>query len=185
MGEPTRNLGSPSDSAKDALIFDLRAKVADLTAKVAELEARLGASPKTPANSSLPSSRREGEQAGSAREAQAQRAPSSRREGEQAGSAREAQAQRAGAGLKLHRNPDAAVEVCAESRPHCRKDLDGAEQTPQAVYERIELRSVRPHVTRVALRRQSPAAQPRWRPGAWCRNCGKERSMNADSVGRG
>ncbi len=45
-----------SHAEKDALIHALWAQVQALTARVAELEARLGLPPKTPNNSSLPSS---------------------------------------------------------------------------------------------------------------------------------
>ena len=78
MGEANSDFGSALDSGKSALVVELRARVAELTAtstelaakvakltatnaelraQVAELEARLGAPPKTPANSSLPPSR--------------------------------------------------------------------------------------------------------------------------------
>ena len=153
MGEANSDLGSALDSGKSALVVELRARVAELTAtstelaakvakltatnaelraQVAELEARLGAPPKTPANSSLPPSR--GEKAN-----KPVRGGKRKRKG------------RPGTGRKLHPHPDSVVEARAESCPHCGTDLGGAEQAPQAVYERIELPPVRPHVTRVTL----------------------------------
>ena len=153
MGEANSDLGSALDSGKSALVVELRARVAELTAtstelaakvakltatnaelraQVAELEARLGAPPKTPANSSLPPSR--GEKAN-----KPVRGGRRKRQG------------RAGTGRKLHPHPNSVVEARAESCPHCGTDLGGAEQAPQAVYERIELPPVRPHGTRVTL----------------------------------
>ena len=99
---------------------------------MAELEARLGAPPKTPANSSLPPSR-------GAKANKPVRGGRRKRKG------------RAGTGRKLHPHPNSVVEARAESCPHCGTELGGAEQAPQAVYERIELPPVRPHVTRVTL----------------------------------
>ncbi len=153
MGEALSDLGSPTGSGSDPLVVglqatnaELTAKVAELTAanaelvtanaelaaKVAELETRLGAPPKTPANSSLPPSR--GEQGNK---------PGRRRRRKRKG--------RAGAGRKLDPNPDARHAARAESCPHCQAELGGQEQRPQAVYDRIELWPVRPPVTRVTL----------------------------------
>ena len=153
MGEANSDFGSALDSGKSALVVELRARVAELTAtstelaakvakltatnaelraQVAELEARLGAPPKTPANSSLPPSR-------GAKANKPVRGGRRKRKG------------RAGTGRKLHPHPNSVVEARAESCPHCGTDLGGAEQAPQAVYERIELPPVRPHVTRVTL----------------------------------
>src|ERR671921_771290 len=50
------DLSSLSHDEKDVLIHALWAQVQALMARVAELEARLGLPPKTPNNSSLPSS---------------------------------------------------------------------------------------------------------------------------------
>ena len=117
MGEANSDLGSALDSGKSALVVELRARVAELTAtstelaakvakltatnaelraQVAELEARLGAPPKTPANSSLPPSR--GEKAN-----KPVRGGRRKRQG------------RAGTGRKLHPHPNSVVEAQAES----------------------------------------------------------------------
>ena len=121
MGEANSDFGSALDSGKSALVVELRARVAELTAtstelaakvakltatnaelraQVAELEARLGAPPKTPANSSLPPSR--GEKAN-----KPVRGGRRKRKG------------RAGTGRKLHPHPNSVVEARAESCPHC------------------------------------------------------------------
>ena len=95
-------------------VAELTAANAELAAKVAELERRLGAPPKTAANSSLPPSR--GEQGNK---------PGRRRRRKRKG--------RAGAGRKLDPNPDARHEARAASCPHCQAELGGQEQRPQAV----------------------------------------------------
>ena len=118
MGEANSDFGSALDSGKSALVVELRARVAELTAtsteltakvakltatnaelraQVAELEARLGAPPKTPANSSLPPSR--GEKAN-----KPVRGGRRKRKG------------RAGTGRKLHPHPNSVVEARAEKR---------------------------------------------------------------------
>ena len=51
------DLSRLSNDEKDALILALWAQVQLLTARVAELEAKLGVPPKTPDNSSVPSSK--------------------------------------------------------------------------------------------------------------------------------
>ena len=163
MGEANSDLGSAPDSGKSALVVALRARVAELsatsteltakvakrtasnaerTAKVAEWEARLGAPPKTPANSSLPPAR--GEQAN-----KPVRGSKRKRQG------------RPGTGRKLHPHPDSVVAARAESCPHCGTELGGAEQVPQAVYERIEWPPVRPPVRQVQ------------RHGCDCPGCGR------------
>ena len=142
------DLGQLSASDKDALIVELwtrlqaaLASVAALTAKVQALEARLGKPPKTPANSSLPPSRAE--------------KPNKRRR------RRKKRKGRPGKGRKLHPQPDETVTLRAEQCAHCGTRLAGQEQKPQAVYDRIEIPPVRPHVTRVELL------------GCACPQCGK------------
>ena len=105
------------------------------------LEARLGKPPKTPANSSLPPSRAE--------------KPNKRRR------RRKKRKGRPGKGRKLHPQPDETVTLRVEQCAHCGTRLAGQEQKPQAVYDRIEIPPVRPHVTRVELL------------GCACPRCGK------------
>ena len=128
MGEANSDLGSALDSGKSALGVELRARVAELTAtiteltakvakltatnaelraQVAELEARLGAPPKTPANSSLPPSR-------GAKANKPVRGGKRKRKG------------RAGTGRKLHPHPNSVVEARAESCPHCGTEQETA-----------------------------------------------------------
>ena len=111
------------------------ASVAALTAKVQALEARLGKPPKTPANSSLPP------------------------KGEKPNKRRRRRKQRKG--HKLHPQPDQTVTLVADKCPHCGVGLAAEEQKPRAVYDRIEIPPVRPHVTRVELL------------GCACPQCGK------------
>ena len=132
------DLGQLSASDKDALIVELwtrlqaaLASLAALRAKVQALEARLGKPPKTLANSSLPPSRAE--------------KPNKRRR------RRKKRKGRPGKGRKLHPQPDETVTLRAEQCAHCGTRLAGQEQKPQAVYDRIEIPPVRPHVTRVEL----------------------------------
>ena len=134
------DLGQLSASDKDALIVELwtrlqaaLASVAELTAQVQALQERLGKPPKTPDNSSLPPSK-----------------------GEKPHKRRRRREKR-----KLHPQPDRTVTLVADKCPYCGAGLAAEEQKPQAVYDRIELPPVRPHVTRVELH------------GCACPHCGK------------
>ena len=122
-----------------ALVLAQAAQIAALAARVAELEAKLGEPPKTPDNSSLPPSR-----------------------GHKANRAgwRKGRAPRGGVARLLHPDPDRIVEAIAEACPHCAAPLAAADQTLEAVYDRIELPAIRPLVTRVRLY------------GGRCRQCG-------------
>ena len=143
------DLGQLRESDQESLVLDLwtrlqaalaateelraqweaaQASVAALTARVQELEARLGKPPKTPANSSLPPS-----------------------QGEKPSKNRRRRKGRPGKGRKLHPQPDETVTLVAEQCPHCGAGLGAEEQQPQAVYDRIEIPPVSPHVTRVEL----------------------------------
>ena len=142
------DLGQLSASDKDALIVELwtrlqaaLASVAALTAKVQALEVRLGKPPKTLANSSLPPSKGE--------KPNKKRRRRKRRKG------------RPGKGRKLHPQPDETVTLVAEKYPHCGAGLAAEEQQLQAVYDRIELPPVRPHMKRVE------------RHGCACPHCGQ------------
>ena len=155
------DLGQLSASDKDALIVQLWTRLqaalasgAELTAQVRALEARLGKPPKTPDNSSLPPS--QGEK------------PNKRRRRRKRGKGRPCK------GRKLHPQPDETVTLRAEQCVHCGAGLAAEEQKPQAVYDRIEIAPVRPHVTRVELH------------GCACPHCGKPAlAATPEGLGRG
>ncbi|MEJ0046781.1 MAG: IS66 family transposase [Rhodospirillales bacterium] len=58
---------------------------------------------------------------------------------------------RPGVGRALTEHPDRLVEARLDICPHCDSAFPAAAQTPQAVYDRIELPPIRPDVTRVHL----------------------------------
>ena len=51
----------------------------------------------------------------------------------------------------LKANPDRVVDAMLDACPHCAAAFPAGQQTPQQVYDRIELPPVRPDVTRVRL----------------------------------
>jgi transposase len=78
-------------------------------------------------------------------------------------------------GRRLHPNPDRVVEARLSACPRCEAAFPEAAQTPQQVYERIELPPVRPDVTQVRLfggrclccgERVSAEAPPGLEPGS-------------------
>jgi transposase len=125
-----------SHAEKDALIAALTARlvtaderIAAQDARIAALEARLNEltrPPKTPANSSKPPS-------------QGQKQDRPPRKG------------RPGVGRTLHPNPDRRIDRRLTTCPKCEAAFPEASQTPQQVYERIELPPLRPDVTQVRL----------------------------------
>lgn len=128
--------------SKDELIalvvslLPLVPQVDALTQRIAALEARideLTRPPKTPDNSSMPPSR--GRRANAMRPGKEER----RRNG------------RPGVARALHPDPDRVVDAVVENCPHCHAAMPALEQTPQAVYDRIELPPIIPDVTRVRL----------------------------------
>ena len=131
-----------SHAEKDALIHALLAqlaaaheRIAAQDARIATLEARLDEltrPPKTPDNSSKPPS---------------QGQKQNRLEGE----ARPPRKSRPGVGRALHPNPDRVIDARLSACPKCEAAFPDASQTPQQVYERIELPPVKPDVTRVRL----------------------------------
>jgi transposase len=131
-----------TSAEKDALVVALageltaaHATIASQAARIAALEARLDEltrPPKTPDNSSKPPS--QGAKAN--RPQPGDRPP---RQG------------RPGVGRALHPNPDRIIDARLTACPNCQAGFPDAAQTPQQVYERIELPPVKPDVTQVRL----------------------------------
>lgn len=134
---PEFDLSTLTIAEKDALIRSLLPLVGQLAAaqaRIAELEARLAgleAPTKTPANSSLP--------------------PSQGEKPDRPQGGKPARQGRPGVARALEPNPDRIVEARLEACPHCAAAWPAAPQTPQLVYDRIELPPIRPAVTRVQL----------------------------------
>lgn len=134
----TPDLSKLSDAEKDALILSLLPLVGQLEtaqARIADLEARLAdlENPKkTPKNSSLPPSK--GQKSNGTAE-----------------KAKEPRKSHPGVGRTLHPNPDRTVDTHLSACPHCASSWPEANQTPQQVYDRIEMPPIRPDVTRVRL----------------------------------
>jgi transposase len=136
------DLSKLSPSEKDTLILALLAQLAEAhgritaqNARIAALEARLDELTrpgKTPDNSSKPPS---------------QGQKPNRPEGE----ARSPRNSRPGVGRTLHPSPDRVIDARLTACPKCEAAFPDAAQTPQQVYERIELPPVRPDVTQVRL----------------------------------
>ncbi len=125
-----------SHAEKDALILALFAQLASAHEKIATLEARideLTRPPKTPDNSSKPPSQGQ------------------KQDGPQPSGDRPQRPSRPGVGRALHPNPDRVIDARLSACPNCEAAFPAASQTPQQVYERIELPPIRPDVTQVRL----------------------------------
>jgi transposase len=135
---PEIDLSKLTVAEKDALILSLLPLVGQLQAalaRIAELEARLALlekPPKTPDNSSLPPSKGQ----------KTSQPPDGRKSPRKS---------RPGFGRMLEPNPDRIVDRLLDACPHCASAWPSEPQTPQHVYDRIELPPVRPDVTRVRL----------------------------------
>lgn len=130
------DLSTLSHAEKDALILGLFAQLAAAHERIAALEARideLSRPPKTPDNSSKPPS-----------EGQKRNNPSPVAD-------RPPRKSRPGVGRSLHPNPDRVVDATLSACPKCQAAFPEASQTPQQVYERIELPPIKPDVTQVRL----------------------------------
>ncbi len=136
---PGIDLGTLSEAQKDALILALLPLVAQLEAaqaRVAALEARiedLSRPPKTPDNSSTPPSRGQ------------------KQDCSQPSDPKPARKSRPGVGRALHPNPDRTIDALLAACPGCRAAFPATSQSPQQVYDRIELPPIKPDVTRVRL----------------------------------
>jgi transposase len=114
---------------QDRTIAAQAEQIAALEAKVEQLTRP----PKTPDNSSMP--------------------PSKGQKQDRAGSGhnRPRRKSRPGVGRSLHPNPDRVVDATLSACPKCQARFPKAAQTPQQVYDRIELPPIKPDVTRVRL----------------------------------
>ncbi|HUB43448.1 MAG TPA: transposase [Acetobacteraceae bacterium] len=134
---PEIDLSKLTVAEKDALILSLLPLVGQLEvalARVSELEKRLTKferPPKTPDNSSLP--------------------PSKGQKPERPAGDKPARKSRPGVGRALEANPDRVVDATLEACPHCAAVFPADQQTPQLVYDRIELPRIKPDTTRVRL----------------------------------
>jgi transposase len=129
------DLSTLSHAEKDALILALFDRLAVQDERIVALEARLAEltrPPKTPDNSSKPPS-----------QGQKQDRPE--------GAVRPPRKGRPGVGRALHPNPDRVIDARLAACPKCEAAFPETSQTPQHVYERIELPPVRPDVTQVRL----------------------------------
>jgi transposase len=135
-----------STSEKDALIVALWAEIQRLRARVTELEAKPHEPVKDARNSSVPPSQ--------TRKANTPTRPPR-------GTRREASVGRAGGGRPLHPVPDQVIIAKAKGCPNCGQQVLAAEQSLQAVYDKIEVPPVKPIVTRVE------------QYGGWCADCGQ------------
>jgi transposase len=98
------------------------------------LEKRLAAlekPPKTPDNSSLP--------------------PSRGQKPDRPAGGKPPRKSRPGVGRALEPNPDRIIDARLDTCPHCAAAFPTDQQTPQQVYDRIELPPIKPDVTRVQL----------------------------------
>jgi transposase len=128
------DLSSLSHDEKDALIRALWAQVQALTARVAELEAKLDLPPKTPSNSSLPPSR----------------GKKPNRDGKPVRTGpRQGSLGRQGGGRLLAEAPDETVTARPARCAHCQAALAEADQTLAGRFDKVDLPTVTPVVTRV------------------------------------
>lgn len=128
------DLSELSPAEKDALILSLVGQLEAALARIAELEKRLAGfeqPPKTPDNSSLP--------------------PSKGQKSNRPAGDKSPRKSRPGVGRALEPNPDRTVDATLDACPHCAAAFPADQQTPQRVYDRIELPPIKPDVTRVRL----------------------------------
>ena len=131
---PRIDLSTLSHAEKDDLILSLVGQLEAALARIAELEQRLARFErpgKTPDNSSLP--------------------PSKGQKPDRPIGEKPPRKSRPGFGRTLHPNPDRVIDARLTACPQCQAAFPDAAQTPQQVYERIELPPIKPEVTQVRL----------------------------------
>jgi transposase len=134
---PETDLSRLTVAEKDALILSLLPLVGQLEAalgRIAELEKRLARferPAKTPDNSSL--------------------SPSKGQKPDRPSGDKPLRKSRPGFGRALEANPDRVVDATLDACPHCAAAFPMEQQTPQQVYDRIELPPIKPDITRVRL----------------------------------
>jgi transposase len=134
---PGIDLSKLTIAEKDALILSLLPLVGQLEAalaRIAELEKRLAKferPSKTPDNSSLP--------------------PSKGQKPDRPAASKPPRKSRPGVGRTLHPDPDRVVDAALDVCPHCAAAFPVEQQSPQQVYDRIELPPIKPDITRVRL----------------------------------
>ena len=131
---PGIDLSTLSHAEKDGLILSLFGQLEAALARIGELEKRLAkfeGPAKTPDNSSLP--------------------PSKGQKPDRPTGDKSPRKSRPGFGRTLHPNPDRVVEAKLSACPKCQAAFPETLQTPQQVYERIELPPIKPDVTLVRL----------------------------------
>ena len=134
---PEIDLSKLDHAEKDALILSLLPLVGQLEAalaRIAELEKRLAKferPAKTPDNSSLP--------------------PSKGQKPDRPAGDKPPRESRPGVGRALHPDPDRIIDAALDACPHCAAAFPVEQQSPQQVYDRIELPPIKPDVTRVRL----------------------------------
>jgi transposase len=132
---PETDLSTLSHAEKDALIRSLLPLVGQLDAalaRIAELEKQLAAferPPKNPDNSSLP--------------------PARGQKPDRPAGDKLPRKSRPGVGRALEPSPDRIVDARLDACPHCAAAFPVEQQTPQQVYDRIELPPIKLDVTRV------------------------------------
>ena len=135
---PEIDLSKLTVAEKDALILSLLPLIGRLDAalaRIADLEARLALlekPPKTPDNSSLPPSK-------------------GQKRNQPPDGNKPPRKSHPGVGRTLEPNPDRIVDRLLDACPHCAAAWAAGPQTPQQVYDRIELPPIKPDVTRVRL----------------------------------
>ena len=128
------DLSTLSHAEKDDLILSLVGQLEAALARIGELEKRLARferPAKTPDNSSLP--------------------PSKGQKPDRPMGDKPPRKSRPGFGRTLHPNPDRVFEARLAACPKCHAAFPETSQTPQQVYERIELPAIKPDVTQVRL----------------------------------
>ena len=131
---PRIDLSALSHAEKDDLILSLFGQLESAVARIGELEKRLAkfeGPAKTSDNSSLP--------------------PSKGQKPNRPTGDKPPRKSRPGFGRTLHPNPDRVFDARLSACPKCQATFPETLQTPQQIYERIELPPIKPDVTQVRL----------------------------------